>query len=565
MNEGLLGEVRAHDARVARSGLRIWIGSEPTFTQPQSQHPCWLSEADSGEKEVHARALLLALAPRLGGEVQLMRVPGRLYPGEAAARFCFGALFERHAEPRAGSAFDADFESLRDAPQVDEAAGWLTITPDPAVVEVNMAPAHDLVTFARWLEDIYAAAAEVRLSPTRFRYNGELTDSGGGGQITFGGPSPVQSPFFLRPQLLPSMLRYFNRHPALSYLFASACCGSGSQGPRPDEGVRERFDELPVALDYLSARGDSATPTELWSMLAPLLVDATGSTHRAELNIEKLWNPWFAGRGQLGLVELRALRMPATPARLTAVAALYRSIVARLAAQPYHEPLLDWGSRLHDTYGLPWYLERDLEAVLEDLETYGFGLGPLLRAELRARPEPLAILQLGEATLELRPAVNFWPLLGDLSSQEQHGARLVDASTTRLELLIRSPRAGALGLVAANGFRVPLLPITGPATERGIGSVIYRTFAPQIGLHPALAVNDPLLIEWQRDGACIRAELHAWKPGGGPYAGLPADDAEARARREARVVITSGPRGEHRPSQVSGMALDLRRQSPAPR
>lgn len=43
MDEGLLGEVRAHDARVARTGVEIWIGSEPTFTQPNSQHPCWLS------------------------------------------------------------------------------------------------------------------------------------------------------------------------------------------------------------------------------------------------------------------------------------------------------------------------------------------------------------------------------------------------------------------------------------------------------------------------------------------------------------------------------------------
>jgi hypothetical protein len=82
MDEELLAEVRDHDACVTNSNLTIWIGSEPTFTQPQSQHPCWLSEAVSGEKEAHARALLLALAPRLAGDVHLLRVPGRLYPGE---------------------------------------------------------------------------------------------------------------------------------------------------------------------------------------------------------------------------------------------------------------------------------------------------------------------------------------------------------------------------------------------------------------------------------------------------------------------------------------------------
>jgi len=104
--------------------------------------------------------------------------------------------------------------------------------------------------------------------------------------------------------------------------------------------VRERFDELPVALDFLAARADAATPAELWGMLAPLLVDATGCTHRSELNIEKLWNP-FSPRGQLGLVELRALSMPSSAARLTAIAALFRSLAARLAVDPYREPVID--------------------------------------------------------------------------------------------------------------------------------------------------------------------------------------------------------------------------------
>jgi uncharacterized protein (DUF2126 family) len=562
MDEGLLSEVRAHDASVARSGLTIWIGAEPTFTQPQSHHPCWLTEAVSGEKEAHARALLLALAPRLGGDVRLLRVPGRIYPGEDVPRFCFGALFERHEAPRwpAARATELDAAALAPAPDPTESQAWLTITPDPAVVEINMAPAHDLATFAHWVEGIYAAAAEVGLAPSRFRYNGDLTDSGGGGQITLGGPSPAQSPFFVKPQLLPGLIRYLNRHPSLSYFFAPACCGSASQGPRVDESVRERFDELPIALEYLAARGDAATPSELWGMLAPLLVDASGSTHRAEVNVEKLWNPWFAGRGQLGLVEFRALRMPNTPARITAIAALYRSLAARLAAEPYLEPVVDWGSRLHDTFGLPWYLERDLEDVLADVDAHGFGLGPKLIAELRAGPEPVAALELGDATLELRPGVSFWPLLGDLSEQEQRGARLVDSSAARVQLLLRAPKGSALGKIAANGWRVPLHGLSGDAADGGIGSVIYRTFVPQVGLHPAIAANDPLAIEWERGGECLRIELYAWKPGGGPYQGLPADHSEARARRAARVIVTKSKLAECRPSNATGLALDLRRQ-----
>jgi uncharacterized protein (DUF2126 family) len=419
-----------------------------------------------------------------------------------------------------------------------------------------MAPAHDLLTFAGWVKDIYAAAAEVGLSPTRFRYTGDLTDSGGGGQITLGGATPAGSPFFMRPQLLPGLVRYVNRHPSLSYYFAPACCGSASQGPRADESVRERFDELPIALDYLAARGDAATPSELWGMLAPLLVDASGSTHRAELNIEKLWNPWFSGRGQLGLVEFRALRMPSTPARLTAIAALLRSLAARLAASAYVESILDWGPELHDRFGLPWYLERDLDVVLADLEAHGFGLGPKLRAELCARPEPIATIELGGATLELRSGVSFWPLVGDLASQEQRGARLVDSSAARLQAVVRAPAGSELGTLSANGWSVPLRSID----DGSIGSVIYRTFVPQLGLHPCIASHDPLVLEWTRGTECLRIELYAWKPGGGPYQGLPGDEAEARARRAERVVVKRVSASEVKPSRSAGLAVDLRRQ-----
>lgn len=562
MDDAFLAEVRAHDARLARGGLDIWLGSEPTFTHPRSQHPCWLTEAEGGEKAAHARSMLLGLAPRLGGRARLLRVGGRQYPGESTPRWCFGALFERDAAP-SGSSPDTsqlDIAGIAPTPVARGDQAWLTVTPDPGVVEINMAPASDLETFARWAADIYAAAAEVGLSPTRFRYNGDISDSGGGGQLTFGGPTPARSPFFVWPQLLPGLVRYLNRHPALSYLFAPPCCGSASQGPRADESVRERFDELPIALDYLAERGDAATASELWGMLGPLLVDATGCSHRAEINIEKLWNPWLAGRGQLGLVELRALRMPEAAARLTALAALFRGLLARLAVAPYHEPIIDWGTRLHDEFGLPWNLTRDLDRVLADLERHGFGLGPQMRAELTARPEPLVRLSLGDAALEVRPAVSFWPLIGDLAAQEARGARMVDSSAARVELLVGAAPGAPVGRIGVNGWRVPMQGLSGGAGARAIGSVVHRAFVPRPGLHPNIPAHDPLVIEWQRGETCARVELYSWKPAGGTYAGLPADQAEASARRAERVVVTSvSAPSEMRVAEATGTTLDLRR------
>ena len=575
MQDSLLAEVQDHDERLSRHGFECWIGSEPTFTNARSQDPCWISEAIGGEKEAHAKALLVALASQLPGPLELLQVYGRLYPGETTPRFCYGALFPRQGDPANTESYcRLDLISATPALQPDQA--WLTVTPDPAVVEVNMAPAHDLATFARWSEAVYNAARESSLAPERMRYNGDITDSGGGGQITLGGPTPQRSPFFVWPQLLPGLVRYSNRHPALSYYFASACCGSASQAPRADEGVRERFDELAVALDYLAARGSAATPKELWGTLAPLLVDSSGCSHRAELNIEKLWNPWFGARGQLGLVELRAVRMPESPERLVAIAALFRAIAARLALHPYVEPLIDWGAQLHDKASLPWHLERDLEAVLSDLEAHGFGLGPGLRACLLEPHEPIVKLHDDDidnnATLEVHNAISFWPLLGDAVLQATQGARLVDASTQRVQVLVSAPRGQPLGVIGANGYRVPLQPVypTGQDHSRerdyGLASIIYRAFVPQHGLHPHVQAHDPWQLEWTRAEQTHHIQLHAWHPNGGGYDGVPLSRDDAKARREARVIVSThtDPQTLQHAGQTQNR-LDLRALHPHPR
>jgi uncharacterized protein (DUF2126 family) len=556
----LLAEFRAQDEAFRRDGLAVWIGAEPTFTDRDSQEPHWLWRAEGGDKAERAEALLRALVTRLGGAARLLRVEGRRFPGEEAPRFCLGALYRPGAPGAAPRALDD--RGLADPPVPPPAPAdgerWLTVTPDPGVVEVNLAPAPDLATFALHAVAVYAAAAEAGLSPVRFRWNGQVTDSGGGGQLTFGGPSPEESPFFLRPRLLPSLVRYLNHHPSLSYAFAPDCVGSAGQGPRPDEGTRELFEELGVALDRL-ALGGRPGPAELWSALAPLLVDASGNSHRAELNVEKLWNPHLPGRGMLGVVELRALRMPATPERLAALAALFRAVVGRLAATPYEDRLVDWGPELHDRLSLPWFLEQDLRAVLADLEENGHGLGPRTRALLLSPGTELARVELGGATLSVRPAVDFWPLVGDVASQERATARTVDASSERVELRVTSPGTGP-GRVAAQGVEVPLESAGG---ADWVGAVRYRSFAPRPGLHPGLGPHDPLVLEWELRGEAIRIELHGWLPGGGIYPGLPADEAEAERRRGERVVVRPGRFRAARPAPSGRITLDLRRLSAA--
>ncbi len=145
--------------------------------------------------------------------------------------------------------------------------------------------------------------------------------------------------------------------------------------------------------------------------------------------------------------------------------------------------------------------------------------------------------------------------MGDVASQEGSTARLVDASSERLELLVSSPGT-APGRLAAQGVEVTLEAGGGPLH---VGAVRYRAFAPQPGLHPGLGPHDPLVIEWERRGEAVRVELHGWKPGGGGYDVLPADAAEAGRRRLERVVVRPGRFRNPLRAPSARLTLDLRR------
>lgn len=535
MIDQLDAELAVHDELVARRGVDIWVGGEPTFTRADSLDPAWHSAAEGGDKLARAYALASALADRLPG-ASLARVLGRQYPGETEPRFAFGVRWREGGSRGERGAIDASPE-----PPPDELAGdrWLTVTPDPGVVEVNMAPCPGVRAFFHHARDVWDAAATAGLAARRHRFNGDAADSGGGGQLTLGGATPGASPFVRYPHVLPALVRYFNNHPSLSYWFASECVGSASQGPRADEGTRERSDELAITLGWLEQLADRGElPAErLWLALAPLLVDPAGNSHRAELNVEKLWNPHLGAHGtrhgKLGVVELRAIRMPERPGMLAALAALVRSIAARLVVADYRAPLVDWHDELHDRFALPAALSRDLRVVLGDLDEHGLGLPVMLRRELEAwRPDAI-LCHLGDATLELRPALEFWPLLGDVASQERQSSRWVDASTQRWEISITG--AGP-DRVAVAGKWVQLRALGDDTRAIGVRRRIYE---PQPGLHPLLPPHDPLAIEWSWGGRTQRIELWAWRAEGGPYPGLPVDDEDAQARRRERIHVTT--------------------------
>ena len=456
-------------------------------------------------------------------------------------------------------------------PPVSAEVAWTTVTPDPAVIEVNQAPQPDIGRFLASTAELYEVAEALGLSPYRLQYNGTASDSGGGGQFTLGGATAEDSPFFVDPLLLPRLVRYLNHHPALSYLFAPEYVGAASQSPRPDEGTRDAFRELAVALDQLERQRPGPSPELLWGGLAPFLADPSGNAHRSELNIEKLWNPHLPARGRLGLVEFRAFRMPYSPQRAAAIAALLRAVAAMAAVSDPAPDLKEWGDALHDRLALPFFLRQDLRAVFADLKGHGFGLEESVQAVLLDDPcESRWSTVFEGCELAIERGIEFWPLVGDVASQESGGSRLVDSSTVRLQLSLRNASADGHVLdgwqLRVAGFEVPLATERDEVGELRLTGLRYRDFAPWRGLHPTIKPHGPLtltLTHPELDQA-LWATLCNWHPEGLAYDGLPGDLAQAAARRAERLLTRIAPRSQMPPAKtpaaraLSAYTLDLR-------
>lgn len=421
------------------------------------------------------------------------------------------------------------------APPGDPRTRTLTVTPDPGVIEVNVHPTGSWPELTELTGTLHRLAHEVGLGAESFALDGRHTGTGGGNHITLGGPTPADSPLLRRPDLLVSMLTYWQQHPSLSYLFSGTFIGPTSQAPRVDEGRHETLYELEIAFAELDRLRDEIRPWHVDRALRHLLTDITGNTHRAEFCIDKLFSP-DSERGRLGLLELRGFEMPPHPDMALVQALLVRALVARFWAEPYRGKLVRWGTRLHDAFLLPAFVEADVAEVVADLDEHGIAFEKSwLDPFLEFRFPRLGRVEVAGTTLELRSAIEPWHVLGEEMSSGGV-ARYVDSSVERVQIEV----TGALSeryVVTCNGVPVPLHPA---ATSDGrVAGIRYRAWAPPSALHPTIGVHSPLVFDlvdtWNERslGGCTYHVVH---PGGRAYEHYPVNANEAEARRNARFT-----------------------------
>ena len=410
----------------------------------------------------------------------------------------------------------------------------LIVSPDPGVIEVNIHPSKNWGELLHNTDVLYEQAYLSRLGTQKFMLDGRHTGTGGGNHITIGAAKPSDSPLLRRPDLLRSLITFWQHHPGLSYLFSGSFIGPTSQAPRIDEGRDEKLYEMEIAFSQVPEPGDPDIPFWLVDRIfRHLLTDITGNTHRSEFCIDKMYSP-DSSSGRLGILEFRAFDMPPHKEMSLLQMVLLRSLIAAFWKKPYTHKLVRWGTQLHDKFLLPHYVQDDMKEVVQYLNDAGYPFQfNWFNSFFEFRYPRYGTLQLNGIEMEIRMGIEPWHVLGEEMSNSGT-ARFVDSSLEKVQVKLRNFNAERYVLLC-NGHRVPLKETT--IKGEYVCGIRYRAWQPPSALHPTIGTDAPLVLEiadsWNSRsiGGCT---YHVSHPGGRSYDTFPINAYEAESRRISR-------------------------------
>ena len=374
----------------------------------------------------------------------------------------------------------------------------------------------------------------------------------------------ADSPILRRPDLLRSMVAFWQNHPSLSYLFSGMYVGPTSQYPRVDEARMDALYELEVAFSQ-SARArlpavDSSTACSAicWSMsLETPIAPSSASTSSIR---PRVWGCALACWSCAPSKWRRTIRMGLLQMLLI------RALVCMFWKQPFEGGLMRWGTALHDRFMLPHFVQQRLCDVLESSARSGLRLrarsGSLRRWSSVFRK--IGSIAAEGVELELRHALEPWNVLAE-ETTSGGTVRTVDSSLERMQVKLSGFTAESRYAVACNGRQVPLHAHRRAWGVRG-GRPLSRARSYRLSLHPTIPVHAPLVFDiidrWKSRsiGRCI---YHVEPPNGRVYTTRPGNATEAKERRKERFQVADPPSGPaavpaEEINPVFPMTLDLR-------
>ncbi len=214
------------------AGMRLPLGSvswkDPDFTGEQS----YVAAGPSLEAGPHPRAVVVDVAETSARTALVVQARGgHVYlfmpPLEKLEKFLELIRLIDRAATRTGTAVVLEGYG----PPPDARIKCLTVTPDPGVIEVNVQPTSSWAELSELTHSLYDLARVCRLSAETFALDGRHSGTGGGNHLTLGGAEPRQSPLLRRPDLLVSLLTFWQHHP---------CCPTCSPAVSSDRPVKRR-------------------------------------------------------------------------------------------------------------------------------------------------------------------------------------------------------------------------------------------------------------------------------------------------------------------------------------